>query len=110
MAEQRCGASIQACAERVAVLEQDGVPVPGAGNLYVTDALVKLEATPVYFKGVEIEAPNACGNLCVNFKARDVLKRFDLTLEICTIDAELEHMLMGGETFTSGGFTVGGSS
>lgn len=109
MAEPSCGASIQACAERIAVLEQDGVPLPGSGHLYVTDALVKLEATPVYYKGVEIEVPNACGNLCVNYKARDVLKRYDLALELCSIDPELEAMLVGGESFTSGGLTVGGS-
>lgn len=109
MAEQNCGASVQACALRVAVLEQDGVPLPGAGNLYVTDQMSKLDVTPVYYKGVDIQVPNACGTLAVNYKARDVLQRLEFALDLPVWDPELESMLTGGEKFTSGGFTVGGS-
>lgn len=110
MAEQSCGASVFACATRVAVLEQDGVPLPGDANLYITDSLVKLESTPQFTKVPETEQLNAGGNLCVSYKAPDPLKRYDLILELCSLDPELEHMLVGGELFVSGGFTVGASS
>ncbi len=110
MAEQSCGSSIYACATRVAVLEQDGVPLPGAGNLYVTDALVKMEGTPQFTKVPEVEVLNACGALCSFYKAIDPFKRVDLTLELCTIDPELEHMLTGGELFSTGGFVIGASA
>lgn len=110
MAEQSCGSSIFSCVTRVAVLEQDGVPLPGAGNLYVTDALVKMEGTPQFTKIPETEVLNACGALCAFYKAVDPFKRLDLTLELCSIDPELEQMLAGGELFTSGGFSVGKSA
>lgn len=109
MAEQTCGSSVQACAGRVAVLEQDGVPLPGPSNLYVTDALMKLVATAVLTKGVDIEVLNACGAPSVLYKDRDRLKRYDLALDMITLSPEFENMLTGGQLFTSGGFTVGGS-
>lgn len=110
MAERHCGASVYVCAARVAVLDQSGVPSPGAGNLYATDSIVRLELSPVYYQPPEIEVPNGCGNLCVTFKPLPVLKRWDLVMELCNIDPELEHMVVGGELFTAGGFSVGASS
>jgi hypothetical protein len=110
MAEQNCGASVEAVATRVAVLEQDGVPIPGAGNMYTTDALVKLDLTPVFTKGNDIEVMNAGGGLCVTYKERDRFKRYDLVLEICTLDPELEQMLVGGLPITAGGFTIGATT
>jgi hypothetical protein len=110
MSETTCGASVQAVGMRVAVLEKDGVPLPGAGNLYVTDALAKLDATPVYFKGADIQQPNAGGKLCVVYKVPDQLVRYDLALTVCSLDPELEHMVVGGELFKSGNVSVGGSA
>lgn len=110
MAQPTCGASVQACALRVATLDNNGVPLPGAGKLYVTDALTSLEATPVYFAGTDMEVTNACGNLCVTYKSRDQLKRYDLTLSLCDFDPELEIILAGGQTFTLGGQTIGSST
>jgi hypothetical protein len=110
MAEQSCGASVFACVTRVVLLEGDGVPLNVANNMYVTDALVKMEGTPQFTKIPEVEILNACGALCVTYKTVDPFKRVDLTLEICTLDPELEQMLVGGELFTSGGFSVGGSA
>jgi hypothetical protein len=117
MAEVTCGASIQCCAIRVAVLEQDGVPLPGAANMYVTDAIAKFEATPVYTKGVDMEVLNACGLPAVLYKARDVFKRYDITMDLLYIDPELEAILIGNVsgstggvlTFSQGGFTIGAS-
>jgi hypothetical protein len=109
MAQQNCGASVYAVMMRLAVLEQDGVPLPGARNLYVTDALVKLTATPVYYQSPVVEIPNASGALCVNLNTRKVLKWYDLALEICNLDPEVDNMLVGGETFSSAGFVIGGS-
>lgn len=110
MSEPTCGASVQAVAIRVAKLEPTGIPAPGAGNLYVSDALTKLEADPEYVAGANIQKKNAGGNLCVNYRTRDVLSRFGLALEICSLDPELEVMLVGGELFTSGGVHIGASS
>jgi hypothetical protein len=110
VAEQSCGASVQACALRIATLEQDGVPLPGSGLAYVTDQFAKLTATPSLFKGVDIQTPNACGSPVVIYKDRDKLIRYDLALDMILLSPEFEHLLVGGELFTSGGFAVGGSS
>lgn len=109
MAQQSCGASIQACAMRVAVLEQDGIPLPGTKNLYTTDALTKLDATPNYTKGVDLEVLNGCGAPSLIYKDFDRFKRYDLALELINLDPEIENMLVGGELFTQGGFAVGGT-
>lgn len=109
MAQQTGGGSVQACAMRIAKLELDGVPLPGAGNLYVTDTFGKLDATPVVTKGIDIEVMNACGGLPVTYKDRDRLKRYDLVLELEWLDPELEFLLIGGELFTASAFSVGGA-
>src|SRR5260221_9760435 len=99
MAVPSCGASVQACALRVAVLEQDGIPLPGAGNLYTTDVMAKLDATPVYTKGVDMEVLSACGVPALIYKDFDRFKRFDLQLSLINLDPEIENMLVGGEIF-----------
>lgn len=109
MALQTGGAAVQACAMRVCVLEQDGVPLPGAANLYTTDAMSQLSVTPATTKGADIEVMNACGSPAVLYKDRDRLKRYDLQLDMLTLDPEFEQILSGGETFTAGSFTVGGA-
>ncbi|MGH9094437.1 MAG: hypothetical protein ACRDXE_04690 [Acidimicrobiales bacterium] len=94
---------------RVAVLEADGVPLPGALNLYATDGIAKFEATPVYTKGADMEIVNGCGAPAIIYKDMDRFKRYDTTLELVYIDAELENMLIGGELFTTAGMNIGTS-
>lgn len=97
-----CLAQLQACAVRVARLDGAGVPDPGADSLYVSDALIQLVANPVYEAGDEFTQKNACGNLCLNFKDQDKLRRVDVTLQLCTPDPELSELLSGGVVLTDG--------
>lgn len=97
MAEVDCRPQVQACAIRVARLEPDGVPSPGASNLYVSDALVTMTVTPVYTDGDEIEDKNACGDVAVNYKGPDSFKRLDVTIQLASHDPELEELLSGGD-------------
>jgi len=98
-----CAASIQACATRVSILDDDGAPLAGSTNLYVTDSLVRLTATPEVTEGEDFEVKNACGSLCVTFKDCDRLKRMGFELEICVPDPELSAMLVGGTVLSVGG-------
>lgn len=97
-----CLGQVQVCALRVARLEADGVPLPGANNLYVTESLQTLEVTPVYEDGDEIREKNACGTVCVNFQGDDSLLRYDAALTICTPDPQLMELLGGGDVLTDG--------
>lgn len=110
MAEAQCGGSVQTCAIRVAQLDGSGVPNPGALNLYTTDAIMKLTATPVVTKGVDMEVVNACNSPAIVYKDMDRFKRFDLTLDLIYLDAELENLLLGTEMFNTGGINLGGAA
>lgn len=94
---------IQACAMRVARLGPDGVPLPGAHNLYVTDALSELSMTPVYKDGDEIEETNACGAVAISYLGPPTFKRADIALTIMTPDPYLQQLLGGGAVLTDGG-------
>lgn len=109
MADPSCGASVQACALRIATLEQDGVPIPGAAMAYVTDEFTKLTATPNLVKGADLEMINACGVLNNAYKQRDMLKRYDLALDMIFLSADFEGLLVGNEVFTLAGSSVGGA-
>lgn len=107
MAEEDCRPQVQGCAIRVARLDTNGVPLPGASNLYVSDALVTATWTPVYTDGDEIEDKNACGNVCVNFRGNDSFKRGDFSIQICTPDPFLSEMLSGGDLLDEVGLPAG---
>jgi hypothetical protein len=97
-----CLPSIHACTIRVARLEADGVPLPGANNLYVSDAITELTFTPEVRAGQEVEVPDGCGGLCVSYKADDVEKWWNVELTICRPDPQLTELLAGGTVLTSG--------
>lgn len=97
-----CLPSIQACAMRVARLDSNGVPTPGADNLYVTAGLITLTATPEYRDGDEFEVVTACGALGVNFKDQNRLKRLGVEMNIVAPDPELTELLAGGSVLTDG--------
>lgn len=103
MAETDCRPQVQACAIRVARLESDGVPLPGASNLYVSDALVTATFTPVYTDGEEIEEKTACGVVGVSHRSDDTFKRGDFSLQIITPDPFLQEMLTNGTVLDPGG-------
>lgn len=95
MAANDCLPQVHACVIRVTALEADGVPLPGADNMYVSDALTKLTLKPVYTDGDEIEEKNACGTVGVNYKGDDSFKRCDVELELLTPDPYLHALLIG---------------
>lgn len=103
MANNDCIPQIQACAIRVAVLDSNGVPHPGANSLYVSDALTELTLTPNYTDGETIEQRNACGGLCISYRSPDTLNWLDVSLTICSQDPYLVQMLGGGTVLTSTG-------
>lgn len=93
---------VQACAIRVARLDSNGVPTPGAGNMYTSDALTELTATPVYEDADELTQKSACGTTCLDYTGDDSFKRLDVSLTICTSDPFLMAMLGAGDVLVDG--------
>lgn len=102
MTPDHCLGQLHACRMRLANLEPNGVPKPGADNLYVTDALVRMATTPVYTEGEEITVQNACGENCMDYKGDDNFRRVDVVIEICTQDPVLSAMLSQGVVLADG--------
>jgi hypothetical protein len=102
MAEQPCLPQVQACVIRVAILDTSGVPLPGAENLYTSDALTTLTFTPVYTDGDEIDEKNGCGTTKVNYRATDTFKRGDVAIGLVTPDPFLVSMLSAGDVLQDG--------
>lgn len=94
---------VQACAIAVTDLDANGIITASADSRYVSSALTELQVNPVYRDATEIEEPNACDTICVNFKGDDSLKRVDVSLTICTFDPYLIAKLGGGDILTDAG-------
>lgn len=99
-----CLPQIHAEAIRVAHLDANGVPTPGAGMLYVSDALTRLTLTPTYTDGTVIEQLNAKGGTCLRYEPDDNSNGGDIEIELCTQDPYLTNFLTGfsGDVLTDG--------
>jgi hypothetical protein len=92
-----CLPVIQGCRIRIARLFADGVPEPGAENLYVSRSLFTLALTNVFTDGTEIEEKNACDEVEIYYKGPATYKRVDAVLTLMQPDPYLEEMLGQGE-------------
>lgn len=107
LAAARCLSSIYANRLRVSRLHDSGSLDPGAQNLYVSDAVVKIGTTPQVQAGQQFTGYNGSGGICVYATEDDQVLRYDLTVDLCTLDFELMEILSGGRTLSVGGITVG---
>lgn len=87
---------------RLAKLDGSGVPDPGAGNLIVSKALTQMTFSPVYEDGDETTVKNASGEICLDYRGPDNLRRGDFNIVICSFDPYLHSFLGGGDTLTNG--------
>lgn len=94
---------IHACRVRVADLDSNGLPTPGANHLYVTDALVTVSLKPVYRDGTEIEEPNGCDEVVVAYQPPPSYKWDEIELEFVKREPRLEAMLSRGSVLSLGG-------
>lgn len=105
MPEQPTLPQVHGVRMRVCRLDSNGVPTPGANNLYVSECFTKVSISPVYTAGSEIEEKNAQGVVCVNYIGADTFKRADIQIEMCSPDPYLSALLSGGTVLTDGGKT-----
>lgn len=102
-----CLAQLQACALRVSRLEANGVPDPGANNLYTSDAMSLASWDPEIEAGQEFTAKNACGALLLSYKEPDQIKRLNFALGLVTPDPELHELLVANSKILTVGDAVG---
>lgn len=107
MANATCYTPLQVCALRVAKLNSTGDAVAGAATGYVSDALIEATLGLEIEEGDEIIKKNGCGDICVNFKDSDRIKRATVTLNLCKLDSELIYLLTGGTLIQDGSTTIG---
>ncbi len=107
MSDPHCFGSLQVCRLRVAELATNGVPVAGADNGYVTDAVIKVDVSTEIEQGDELTLKNGCGSVCQTYKDSDRLKRLSLKMDLCQLDSELISLLVGGTVIDSSGDTIG---
>lgn len=102
-----CFSSAKLCVLRVARLNSSCSCVAGAKNGAITSGIIKLDANPEMENGQEYLLKNGCGDICVNFRDCDRLKRINLSMELCTRDMELLEILTGGTVYTTDSTTTG---
>jgi hypothetical protein len=103
VAEQPCLPQVQACIIRVAHLGPDGVPLVGVTEGYISDALVSVAFEPEYQDGAEVTQDNACGDRIVDYKAPDIFRWGNVTIQLATPDPYLAAFLSGGTTIVGSG-------
>src|SRR3990167_5565022 len=108
MANQTCYSSLQICAMRVAKLDANGDGLAGASNGYVSGTVVEANIGLDIEDGTEILKKDGCGNICINFRGPDIIKRSTIDLKLCTLDSELISLLIGSPRVINGSTTIGG--
>lgn len=95
-----CFSSRQVCRVRVALLDAAGAPDSGASNGYITKGLVSIETDPQVEEGEEVVVKNGCGDICLRYVDKDIVKGVNATINLCELDAQFYWLLLGGTTFT----------
>lgn len=75
---------------RVITLNECGVPVTGtSGGVVLVSGFTQVASSAQYETGDEHLVKTADAALCVNEKDADILKRFELTLDLCSVSPGL---------------------
>ncbi len=99
-------ASIWVVATRIQALDAYGFVDPSAPT-YTTTTLMKATLAPVIETGDDIPVKNAAGDLFVFAKHADMIKYFNVTLDLVTPDPALEQILTGGTVLSSAAAALG---
>jgi len=93
---------------RVAKLDANGDGLAGATSGYIYSSVIEAGLGVEVEDGDEIIKKDGCGNICVNFRGPDIIKRSTIDLKICTLDSELISLLIGSPRIINGSTTIGG--
>lgn len=96
--------SVRGYAYRVSALSVSGTPLTGtSGSVWVGNQFINVTFSPENEAGEDIANKAADGSLCQILKTPDILKYYNVHVEICNPEPELTVLLAGGTTFTNPG-------
>lgn len=113
MSAPLCAVPIKGTHIRIVKVDECGNPVTGTGSLIVvTKGFSQVQSEPQYEDGEEFVEKNADGDLCVNDKDGPILKRYQLTVDLCEVDPTAMAFVLDGRllqeavTITGTGFAI----
>lgn len=98
-----CLKPIKARVMRITELDQCGVPLATPDAVVVTDGFISVAPAFEYEEGDEFLVKNAWGDLCINEKDPDRLKRLTLTMAFCEISTDAVRIIAAGRPLVGAG-------
>jgi len=102
-----CNAAIHLCRVRVTRLDTYGNPAAGPNNVYVSDQPLMLSVKPVIEAGQDKTLVGGCDCIVASYRGLDKLKRFDLELDLATLEPALLEIMLGATAISQGGAISG---
>ena len=99
--------SIKGKTVRLTRLDECGEPVEGSCTTLVSDCFVSVTLTGEYESGEEFIQKNAWGDLCINDKDPDILKRVSVAIQFAEINPDALDIIAEANPVTVGGNVVG---
>lgn len=93
----KCWSAIKACRMRLVRLNACGAPVVAATSVVVSKGFISISASAQIEEGQEFLQKNACGEICINEKDCDILKRYNLDMKFCNVDPSIVEMTTGNQ-------------
>lgn len=111
MALSTCATPIKGTVLRIIAVDACGTPVTGTGCLTATSAgFVQVEMEPQYEDGEEFFERTASGLPCVNQKDDPTLKRMQLTVDWCEVNALLAAYVADARVLADADVVTGGGT
>ena len=90
-----CVDSIKICALRITLLDDLGNTATGPNNYVSTNRESQLQYTGVTDKGKDLFYRNGCDLPLANYKSPDLLRRFDLQVDLYSLEPAVQSIMLG---------------
>jgi hypothetical protein len=101
--------SIKGKTVRLTRLDECGNVIEGSCSTLVSDCFVSVTLSGEYEAGDEFVQKNAWGELCINDKDPDTLKRVNVAIQFAEINPDALDIIAEANAVISGGDTIGAS-
>lgn len=97
-----CGAPIKGTVMRIVQVDVCGIPITGAsGRVITSKSFTQVQMAPQYEAGTEFFERTADGSICVNQKDPPILKRMQLTVDLCSVDPDASSLVLSARELTT---------